>query len=52
LSPDAVLVKAGDIVASSDSVVLDRCVNWVNLAEEIINRRLDSAWVVDLAGVH
>ncbi|GAI45683.1 unnamed protein product, partial [marine sediment metagenome] len=36
LSPDAELKKTDLIVASSDSVVLDGCRSWVNLATEII----------------
>jgi hypothetical protein len=51
-SPDAVLIK-GDpdsigIVATSDSVVLDGCKKWVNLAGEIIKEKLHNAIVIDL----
>lgn len=49
LSPDAELIKTDLIVASSDSVVLDGCKNWVNLATEIITQKLTSATVIDLA---
>jgi len=49
LSPDAELTKTNLVVASSDSVVLDACKRWVNLATEIINRKLASARVVDLS---
>jgi len=49
LSPDAELKKTDMIVASSDSVVLDACKSWVNLAKEIINKKLSSVWVVDLS---
>ncbi len=49
LSPDAELKKTDMIVASSDSVVLDACKSWVNLATEIINKKLSSVWVVDLS---
>ncbi len=48
LSPDAKLKKSDAVVASSDSVVLDECRNWVNLATEIIKKKLSSAWVIDL----
>lgn len=37
------------IVASSDSVVLDRCGAWMNLARWIVERSLPSAWIVALA---
>jgi hypothetical protein len=49
LSPDAELIKTGLVVASSDSVVLDGCRRWVNLATEIIRKKLPSAWIIDLA---
>jgi hypothetical protein len=49
LSPDAELIKGGAIVASSDSVVLDGCRKWTNLAAEIINNKLTSTRVIDLA---
>ena len=39
-SPDAVLIKSEKIVASSDSVILDKCGRWVDLAGEIIKNRL------------
>jgi len=49
LSPDAELKKTDLVVASSDSVILDGCRHWVNLATVIIKQRLSSAWVIDLA---
>jgi hypothetical protein len=48
-SPDAELKKTDLIVASSDSVVLDSCKKWVNLATEIIKQKLPLATVIDLA---
>jgi len=50
LSPDTELKKTDLIVASSDSVVLDGCKGWVNLATEIIKKKLPSAKVIDLSG--
>jgi len=50
LSPDAELKKTDYVVASSDSVVLDGCRSWVNLATEIIKNKLPSAKVIDLSG--
>jgi hypothetical protein len=47
-SPDAVLIKGGKIVASSDSVVLDKCGRWVDLAGEIIKKRVPTAKIIDL----
>jgi hypothetical protein len=49
LSPDAELKKTNLIVASSDSVILDGCLRWFNLATEIIEQKLPSAWIIDLA---
>ncbi|TSA52441.1 MAG: DUF434 domain-containing protein [Planctomycetaceae bacterium] len=49
LSPDAELKKTDLVVASSDSVILDGCRRWVNLATEIIEQKLPSAWIIDLA---
>jgi len=49
LSPDAELIKTDLIVASSDSVVLDGCKRWVNLARAIIEAKLPEAHLVDLS---
>jgi len=49
ISPDAKLIKTDLIVASSDSVVLDRCKRWVNLARTIIEEKLPKAPLVDLS---
>jgi len=48
-SPDAGLIKSEHIVASSDSVVLDRCKKWVNLAAEIIRQKLPNTRIIDLS---
>jgi len=47
-SPDAVLIKGEKIVASSDSVILDKCGKWVDLAGEIIKNRIPTAKIIDL----
>jgi len=49
LSPDAELKKTDLIVASSDSVVLDSCRKWTNLAAEIITQKLASATIIELS---
>ena len=49
LSPDAELKKTKLIVASSDSVVLDDCKRWTNLAAEIITQKFSLATVIHLA---
>jgi len=48
-SPDAKLIKTDLTVVSSDSVVLDKCRRWVNLARAIIEKKLPKARVVDLS---
>ena len=48
ISPDAELAKTDMVVASSDSVVLDRCKSWVNLARAIIEKKLAKVWYADL----
>jgi len=49
LSPDAELIKTDQIAATSDSVILDACKRWTNLAAEIITQKLPLATVIDLA---
>jgi hypothetical protein len=49
ISPDAELSKMDTIVVSTDSVVLDACQKWANLAAEIITRRLPTTTVIDLS---
>jgi hypothetical protein len=48
-SPDAKLIKTDLTVVSSDSVVLDKCRRWVNLARAIIEKKLPKARMVDLS---
>jgi hypothetical protein len=48
-SPDAKLIRTDLTVASSDSVVLDNCKRWVNLARAIIEEKLPKAHLVDLS---
>lgn len=50
LSPDAVLTRTDLIAASSDSVILDGCKKWLNLATRIIINKIAGAWIVDLSG--
>jgi hypothetical protein len=48
-SPDAKLIKTDLTAASSDSVVLDGCKSWVNLARAVIETKLPIARMVDLS---
>jgi hypothetical protein len=49
LSPDAELINTDSIVATSDSVILDGCQKWVNLAGEIIKHQIENSWIIDLS---
>ena len=48
ISPDFELTKTDLIVVSSDSVVLDGCKRWINLAAEIVTQKIPLAKVIDL----
>jgi len=48
-SPDHVLSHTGEIIATSDGIVLDHCQRWVNLARLIIADHLPQARLLDLA---
>jgi len=47
-SPDYVLSHSEHVVASSDGIILDRCTAWLNLAREIVVRRIAAAHILDL----
>jgi len=47
-SPDRALAGYDGVVATSDSVILDQCRQWTNLAAEIIDERIPKAFKVDL----
>jgi hypothetical protein len=47
-NPDKVLAATEQIVATSDSAVLDRCRRWLNLTRLVIDRSVAHAHVVDL----
>jgi hypothetical protein len=49
ISPDAELSKMDTLVVSTDSVVLDACQKWTNLAAELITRKLPAAPLIDLS---
>jgi hypothetical protein len=48
-SPDRVLSRTADIIATSDGIVLDHCQRWVNLARLIIAQRLPQTRLLDLS---
>lgn len=48
-NPDRILWESREVIATADSVVLDRCHHWVNLTREIIEARVPKVRLVDLA---
>lgn len=49
ISPDAALIKGDMTAATTDSAILDACKTWLNLATEIVSRKLPSATIIDLS---
>lgn len=47
-NPDHVLSQTENVVATSDSMILDRCERWVNLARLLIARYIPGTRLVDL----
>ncbi len=50
-NPDKVLAGASAVIATSDSVILDRCQRWINLTRLVIAERVPNAWLVDLGAI-
>jgi hypothetical protein len=48
-NPDALLAESSEVIVTADSVILDRCSSWYNLAGFIITRHVQQAWIVDLS---
>lgn len=49
ISPDAELRQMDTIPATTDSAILDACSHWANLAMAIVQHRLPTARILDLA---
>ena len=47
-NPDKVLIESEQIVATSDSAILDRCRRWINVTRRVVDRHVAQAHVVDL----
>ena len=47
--PDRILCETNHIVASADSVILDRCDHWFNFARLVVETFVRDAYVVDLS---
>lgn len=48
-NPDVPLSSTSELIATADSVILDRCHHWFNLAREIVEASVPSACVADLS---
>ena len=48
-NPDPLLAQTDAVVASADSVVLDRCRRWFNLARTVIEQSVSHFFLVDLS---
>jgi hypothetical protein len=48
-SPDHVLARTEEVIATSDGIVLDRCRRWVNLVGRIITERLPQTRLLDFS---
>ena len=46
--PDPVLTAADAVVATADSVILDNCRRWLNLAQMVVAAEVPQAWLVKL----
>ena len=46
--PDGVLSTLTELIASSDSAILDRCEAWNPLTREVITTKVPDAWIVSL----
>jgi hypothetical protein len=47
-NPDALLAVSSEVVVTADSVILDRCRSWCNLARVVIARHIRQAQIIDL----
>jgi hypothetical protein len=47
-NPDPILIGSEAIAATADSVVLDQCARWFNLARTVVERHIPTARLVDL----
>lgn len=50
MNPDPILIASPGVVASADSVILDRCARWVSLPRLVVAACVPAANLVDLSG--
>jgi hypothetical protein len=48
INPDKELIACSGIVATSDSIIIDECRQWLNLSAEIIKQKIPAANLIDL----
>ena len=48
LNPDMPLSRSPEIVATADSVILDRCAKWFPLARHCLDHYVPDSWMGDL----
>jgi len=46
--PDDALSTTEQLVATADSVILDRCSRWCNVARDVVERSIPDANVINL----
>jgi hypothetical protein len=46
-NPDPILCAASEVVATSDSAILDRCEAWIALSRAIVEKYVDAAFIVE-----
>ena len=47
-NPDKLLSESLEIIATADSVILDRCARWTNLSASVIRAHVPQAHILDL----
>ena len=48
-NPDPILIKAENIISTSDSIILNSCHKWFNLSEYVISNYIPDVLIVDLS---
>ena|ERR1043165_3287474 len=49
-NPDADILASSGIAVTSDSLILDGAMRWINLNRHLIEKYLTNSWVIDLRG--
>ena len=47
-NPDAEILSSDGLVVTSDSLILDGAVRWVNFNRYLVEKYLAESWVIDL----